>query len=109
MLVEKTLDTIRVLVFIPRKGKGRPRKRFPRLLNDRVADSLPLRERLMKERKTDLICRKDLIRGPKFKTDETSKLSTYVENREDQRMASEFLQGLVSFDHKIRCIWILSL
>lgn len=35
---EATLNTIRVL----RSGKGRPRKRFPRLIYDRTAVSLSL-------------------------------------------------------------------
>ena len=51
-LIESTLDTIRV----PRAGKGRPRKRFSRLIYDRAADSMPLRNRLKSERKIDLIC-----------------------------------------------------
>ena len=51
-LIESTLDTIRV----PRNGKGRPRKRFPRLIYDKAADSIPLRNRLKRERKIDLIC-----------------------------------------------------
>jgi transposase len=50
-LIESTLDTIRV----PRLGAGRPRKRFPRLVYDKAADSLKLRDRLLKERGIDLI------------------------------------------------------
>ena len=51
-LIECALDTVRV----PRPGRGRPRKRFPRLIYDRAADSLALRRRLKKERGVDLIC-----------------------------------------------------
>ena len=51
-LIESTLDTIRV----PRLGAGRPRKRFPRLIYDKAADSLKLSGRLLEERGIDLIC-----------------------------------------------------
>lgn len=50
-LIEKTLDKISV----PRKGRGRPRKRIQRLIYDKAADSDPLRDRL-KQRGVDLIC-----------------------------------------------------
>jgi transposase len=50
-LVEKTLAQIAV----PRKGKGRPRSKFPRLIYDKACDSDPLRARL-KRRGIDLIC-----------------------------------------------------
>ena len=51
-LIESTLDEIRV----PRVGAGRPRKRIKRLIYDRAADSLKLRQRLKTERGIDLIC-----------------------------------------------------
>jgi transposase len=50
-LLEKTLAQVAV----PRKGRGRPRSRFPRLIYDKACDSDPLRKRL-KARGIDLIC-----------------------------------------------------
>ena len=43
-LVEKTLAQVAV----PRKGRGRPRSKFPRLIYDKACDSDPLRKRLKK-------------------------------------------------------------
>ena len=50
-LIEATLDQVKV----PRGGRGRPRKRMPRLIADKAYDSDPLRKRL-KQRGIDLIC-----------------------------------------------------
>ena len=50
-LIEATLDQVKV----PRGGRGRPRKRMPRLIADKGYDSDPLRKRL-KQRGIDLIC-----------------------------------------------------
>jgi transposase len=50
-LLEKTLAQVAVL----RKGRGRPRSRFPRLIYDKACDCDPLRKRL-KARGIDLIC-----------------------------------------------------
>ena len=49
-LAEETLETVKV----PRKGRGRPKKRPLRLIGDKGYDSDPLRERL-KRIKIDLI------------------------------------------------------
>jgi IS5 family transposase len=49
-LAESTIDEIKV----PRRGRGRPKKRPKRLIADRGYDSDPLRERL-KQSKIDLI------------------------------------------------------
>jgi transposase len=49
-LAEETLETVKV----PRKGRGRPKKRPLRLIGDKGYDSDPLRKRL-KELKIDLI------------------------------------------------------
>ncbi len=49
-LAEQTLETVRV----PRKGRGRLKKRLLRLIGDKGYDSDPLRKRL-KELKIDLI------------------------------------------------------
>ena len=49
-LAEETLETIKV----PRKGRGRPKKRPQRLIGDKGYDSDPLRKRL-KTFKIDLI------------------------------------------------------
>jgi transposase len=50
-LLEKTLNNIAV----PRKGRGRPRKKPRRLIADKGYDSDPLRRRL-KQRGIELIC-----------------------------------------------------
>ena len=50
-LLEKTIDNIAV----PRKGRGRPRKKPKRLIADKGYDSDPLRRRL-KARGIELIC-----------------------------------------------------
>jgi transposase len=50
-LIEATLDQVKV----PRGGRGRPRKRMPRVIADKAYDSDPLRKRL-KQRGIDLIC-----------------------------------------------------
>lgn len=50
-LAEPTLETIAV----PRRGRGRPRKRMPRLIADRGYDSDPLR-RALARRGIDLVC-----------------------------------------------------
>ena len=49
-LAEETLETVKV----PRKGRGRPKKRPARLIGDKAYDSDPLRKRC-KELKIDLI------------------------------------------------------
>jgi transposase len=49
-LAEETLETVKV----PRKGRGRPKKRPERLIGDKAYDSDPLRKRC-KELKIDLI------------------------------------------------------
>ena len=49
-LAEQTLETIKV----PRKGRGRPKKRPARVIGDKAYDSDPLRKRC-KELKIDLI------------------------------------------------------
>jgi transposase len=49
-LAEQTLETVKV----PRKGRGRPKKRPVRLIGDKAYDSDPLRKRC-KELKIDLI------------------------------------------------------
>jgi transposase len=49
-LAEQTLEAVKV----PRKGRGRPKKRPQRLIADKAYDSDPLRKRL-KELKIDLI------------------------------------------------------
>jgi transposase len=49
-LAEQTLETVKV----PRKGRGRPKKRPARLIGDKAYDSDPLRKRC-KELKIDLI------------------------------------------------------
>ena len=51
-LIEATLDQVKV----PRGGRGRPRKRMPRLIADKSYDSDPLRKRLKRQRGIDLIC-----------------------------------------------------
>jgi transposase len=50
-LIEATLEQVKV----PRRGRGRPRKRMKRLIADNAYDSDPLRKRL-KALKIDLIC-----------------------------------------------------
>jgi len=50
-LIEATLEQVNV----PRRGRGRPRKRMKRLIADKAYDSDPLRKRL-KALKIDLIC-----------------------------------------------------
>lgn len=50
-LIESTPDRVAV----PRRGRGRPRKRPDRLIYDRAADSDPRRKR-QKKRRIDLIC-----------------------------------------------------
>ena len=50
-LLEKTIDQVSV----PRKGRGRPRKLFQRLIADKAYDSDPLRKRLAR-RGIELIC-----------------------------------------------------
>jgi transposase len=50
-LIENTLEQVKV----PRKGRGRPKKRMKRLIADKAYDSDPLRKRL-KAKKIDLIC-----------------------------------------------------
>jgi len=50
-LIEATLEQVKV----PRRGRGRPRKRMPRLIADKTYDSDPLRKRL-KQRGIDLVC-----------------------------------------------------
>ena len=49
-LAEETLETVKV----PRKGRGRPKKRPARVIGDKAYDSDPLRKRC-KELKIDLI------------------------------------------------------
>ena len=97
-LIEKTLDTIRVTCL----GRGRPRKRFPRLIYDRAADSQPLRKRLKRERKIDLTC---LQRSNhQVKVQDGSKLRRY-RRRWKIEQTNAWLQGfrqiLVRFDHKV--------
>ena len=70
-LIEQTLDTVRV----PRKGAGRPRKKFKRLIYDRAADSKALRERLKRDRDIDLIC--PHRKNNKHKTQDGRKLRRY--------------------------------
>ena len=50
-LLEKTIDQISV----PRKGRGRPRKKPHRIITDKAYDSDPLRQRLA-QRNIELIC-----------------------------------------------------
>ena len=50
-LIEETLEQVKV----PRRGRGRPRKRMKGLIADKAYDSGPLRKRL-KAKKIDLIC-----------------------------------------------------
>jgi transposase len=61
-LVESTLETIAV----PRKGRGRPRKRPERLIYDKACDSDALRTRLAR-RGIELICphRKNRTKAPR--------------------------------------------
>ncbi len=70
-LIEQTLDTIR----IPRKGRGRPRKRIKRLIYDKAADSNDLWVRLKRERGIDLIC--PHRKNNKHKTQDGRKLRRY--------------------------------
>ncbi len=51
----KLLETTLARVAVPRPGRGRPRRRFPRLIYDKACDSDPLRKRLAR-RGIDLIC-----------------------------------------------------
>ena len=103
-LIEDTLDTIRV----PRQGRGRPRKRFPRLIYDRAADSLPLRKRLKKERKIDLICPQRS--NQKIKIQDRRKLRRY-RRRWKSRGRTLGFRIFVAFwfvsTIKLRCIWVL--
>jgi len=97
-LIESTLDTIRV----PRRGKGRPRKRFPRLIYDRAADSHQLRHRLKTERKIDLICPQRSNR--KVKVQDGRKLRRYRRRWKIERTNAwlqNFRRVLVRFDHNI--------
>jgi hypothetical protein len=50
-LIEATLEQVNV----SRSGRGRPRKRMPRLIADKTNDSDPLRKRL-KQRGIDQVC-----------------------------------------------------
>ena len=97
-LIECALDTVRV----PRPGRGRPRKRFPRLIYDRAADSLALRRRLKKERGVDLICPHRSNR--KVKVQDGRKLRQYRRRWKIER-TNAWLQNyrrvLVRFDWKI--------
>ena len=97
-LIECALDTVRV----PRPGRGRPRKRFPRLIYDRAADSLALRRRLKKERGVDLICPHRSNR--KVKVQDGRKLRRYRRRWKIER-TNAWLQNyrrvLVRFDWKI--------
>ncbi|MGI5832717.1 MAG: IS5 family transposase [Thermoguttaceae bacterium] len=97
-LIESTLDTIRV----PRKGKERPRKRFPRLIYDRAADRHQLRHRLKTERKIDLICPQRSNR--KVKVQDGRKLRRYRRRWKIERTNAwlqNFRRVLVRFDHSI--------
>ena len=97
-LIESTLDTIRV----PRQGRGRPRKRFARLIYDRAADSLPLRKRLKTERKIDLICPQRS--NQKVKVQDGRKLRRYRRRWKIERTNAwlqNFRRVLVRFDRKI--------
>ena len=97
-LIEKTLDTIRV----PRAGRGRPRKRFLRLIYDRAADSLSLRKRLKRERKIDLICPQRS--NQKTKVQDKRKLRRYRRRWKIERTNAwlqNFRRVWVRFDHKI--------
>ena len=49
------IEPLLAQIAVPRCGPGRPRRRFPRLIYDRAADSDSLRDRLAK-RGIDLIC-----------------------------------------------------
>ena len=97
-MIESTLDTIRV----PRKRKGRPRKRFVRLIYDRAADSLPLRRRLKSERKIELICPQRS--NQKMKVQDGRKLRRYSRRWKIERTNAwlqNFRRVLVRFDRKI--------
>ena len=98
-LIETTLDTISV----PRKGRGRPRKKITRLIYDRAADSDPLRTRL-KKRGIDLICPHRKNRK-KPKTQDGRKLRRYVRRWKIERSISwigNYRRLVIRYDHSIK-------
>jgi len=98
ILIESTLEKIRV----PRPGRGRPRKRFPRLIYDRAADSDPLRQRL-KRLGIDLICPHRRNRK-KPKTQDGRKLRRYRRRWKIERTNAwlqDFRRVLTRFDRNI--------
>ena len=97
-LIESMLEKIRV----PRRGRGRPRKRFPRLIYDMAADSDPLRRRL-KRRGIDLICPHRRSRV-KPKTQDGRKLRRYHRRWKIERTNAwlqDFRRVLTRFDREI--------
>jgi transposase len=98
-LIEKTLDNISV----PRKGRGRPKKKIDRLIYDKAADSDPLRERL-KKRGIDLICPHRENRKKK-KTQDGRKLRRYKRRWKIERSISwvgNYRRLVVRYDHSIK-------
>ena len=83
-LAEETLETVKV----PRKGRGRPKKRPLRLIGDKGYDSDPLRKRL-KELKIDLIVPHRKNRT-KAKAQDGRKLKRYRKRWKIERTFSQF-------------------
>jgi len=97
-LLEKTLTQVAV----PRQGRGRPRRRFPRLIYDKACDSDPLRKRL-KARGIDLICPHKINRVKK-PTQDGRKLRRYKRRWKIERTMAwlgNFRRLVVRWDHHI--------
>jgi transposase len=98
-LIETTLDNIAV----PRKGRGRPRKKITRLIYDRAADSDPLRVRL-KKRGIDLICPHRKNRK-KPETQDGRKLRRYARRWKIERSISwigNYRRLVIRYEHNIK-------
>jgi len=97
-LIEPLVKNVR----IPRKGRGRPKKRVGRLVYDKAADSDPLRKRL-RRRGTDLIAphRNNRI---KRRTQDGRKLRRYRRRWKIERTFAwiqNFRRLVVRYDRKI--------
>ena len=98
-LVESALSKVRV----PRAGRGRPKKRLGRLIDDKGCDSDSLRFRLL-ARGTDLICphKKNRVKPP---TQDGRKLRLYRRRYKIERTHSwlqNYRRLVVRYDNKIQ-------
>lgn len=96
-LIESTLEQVSV----PRRGRGRPRKKPERLIYDKAADSDPLRARL-KRRGIDLICPNRC--NKKRRTQDGRKLRRYRRRWKIERTIAwlqNFRRLVVRYERKI--------